>query len=123
VILGARQLWQLRRAPMAPLPGVAASPRGAYVQGLGVSLSNPKVILFLGAFLPQFVQGDSGLPQLLLLALVFVVVLALVDIACAVAVARVRTARHAVRHTRVLNGISGALLLLGGLALAVARRP
>ena len=48
VYLGARQLWQLRRRSVpGPMPGGA--PRGqSLLQGVVVSLSNPKVLLFLG---------------------------------------------------------------------------
>src|SRR5262249_41052698 len=81
IYLGGRQLWLFRQrhAPGA-LP---APPQGAnlYFEGLLVSLSNPKVLLFLGAFLPQFIDpaGDA-LVQLSLLAVLFIAVLAAVDI-------------------------------------------
>src|SRR5262245_20926161 len=58
VWLGARQLWQFwhaERGASAP----PASRGNCYVQGLLVSLSNPKVMLFLGAFLPQFVDPSA----------------------------------------------------------------
>lgn len=125
VYLGARQLWLLRRSagPAPPAPATRASMRGAYAQGLGVSLSNPKVILFLGAFLPQFVDGGGAvLPQLVVLAAIFVAVLALVDLATTLAVGRARASLgHA--HLRAVDGAAGILLVAGGLALAVARRP
>jgi threonine/homoserine/homoserine lactone efflux protein len=60
VYLGARQLWLFRRRAS----GVAMPPRAVgenlYFEGLLVSLSNPKVLLFLGAFLPQFVDPASS---------------------------------------------------------------
>lgn len=40
---------------------VSASKKGLYRQGLMVSLSNPKAILFAAAFLPQFL--DAGKPR------------------------------------------------------------
>jgi homoserine/homoserine lactone efflux protein len=124
VYLGARQLWLLRqRRAAGTLP--ARRPRDAnlYVEGLLVSLSNPKVLLFLGAFLPQFVDpaGDAVV-QLSLLAALFVVVLAAVDVGYTLIVARARASIDAAR-LRLLDGLAGVLLLLGGLALAMARRP
>ena len=124
VYLGGRQLWQFRqrrRDPAAPAP--LPSRRGAYVQGLLVSLSNPKVLLFLGAFLPQFVDpGVDPVRQLWVLAVLFVVVLAVVDVGYTLAVAKARATLDAAR-LGLLDGAAGVLLLAGGLALAMVRRP
>ena len=122
VYLGARQLYQ---AAYRADPQTVRLPRtGAlYMNGLIVSLSNPKVLLFLGAFLPQFV--DPTHPpgrQLALLAAIFVVTLAAVDLSYTVLLARARRAFTA-RHTRVLDGVAGGLLLVGGALLATLRRP
>jgi homoserine/homoserine lactone efflux protein len=124
VYLGARQLWLFRRARV---PGAAprrrASGANLYFEGLLVSLSNPKVLLFLGAFLPQFIDpAREPVLQLTLLAVLFVVVLAAVDVAYTLMVARARATFDAAR-LRLLDGAAGVLLLLGGLALAMARRP
>jgi threonine/homoserine/homoserine lactone efflux protein len=122
--LGGRQLWLSWRRNGDNAVRTSPSSRGnCYVQGLLVSLANPKVILFLGAFLPQFVdsRGDS-VWQLSVLAVVFVVVLATVDIGYTLAIARVR-AKFAMARLRILEGAAGVLLLIGGLALATARRP
>jgi homoserine/homoserine lactone efflux protein len=124
VYLGARQLWSLRqRRAQGALP--AGRPNGAnlYFEGLLVSLSNPKVLLFLGAFLPQFIDptGDAVM-QLSLLAVLFVTVLAAVDVGYTLMVARARASFNAAR-LRLLDGLAGVVLLLGGLALAMVRRP
>ena len=123
VYLGARQLWLFyRRASGAAMPRRAAG-ANLYFEGLLVSLSNPKVLLFLGAFLPQFVDpARDPLSQLWVLAVLFVVVLAAVDVAYTLMVARARATFDAAR-LRLLDGAAGVLLLLGGLALAMARRP
>ena len=124
VYLGARQLWQLRgRDEHTGIDAPPARRGNWYLQGLIVSLSNPKVILFLGAFLPQFVDiGADPVGQLAVLAVLFVVVLAAVDIATTFAIARARTTFGATQ-LRVLDGAAGVFLMLGGLALAVMRRP
>jgi len=122
VWLGARQLWHFWHAE----PGSGAPPatRGnCYVQGLLVSLANPKVMLFLGAFLPQFVDPSAdAVGQLTLLAVLFVVVLASVDVGYTLLLARART-RFDVARLRWLDGAAGVLLLLGGAILASMRRP
>jgi homoserine/homoserine lactone efflux protein len=122
VHLGARQLHAAFRTPSA---GSVRMPHGGslYVNGLLVSLSNPKVLLFLGAFLPQFVDpAHAPGPQLALLAAAFVATLATVDVTYTLVLARARRAFTA-RHTRVLDGVAGGLLLAGGALLATLRRP
>ncbi len=123
VVLGVRQLtaWWTWRADTTPPPPPAATT--TYTHGLLVSLSNPKVLLFLGAFLPQFVDVDRpAAPQLVVLAVVFWATLLLTDLAYTVALARAR-ATVDIGKLRVLDGLAGALLLVGGLVLATARRP
>jgi threonine/homoserine/homoserine lactone efflux protein len=131
IVLGVRQLaawWRLRRvaatasAPVVP-PLSQASAVSRYLQGLGVSLSNPKVLLFLGAFFPQFVDPAMAPgPQLAILAGLFLLVLVSVDLAYTFAVAKAR-ATIDMRRLRVLDAASGFLLVAGGLVLATARRP
>lgn len=122
IYLGARQLYASYTAP--PVQTVRArNGSSLYLNGLIVSLSNPKVLLFLGAFLPQFVDpAQAPGPQLAVLAAVFVATLVTVDITYTLLVAKVRMV-FADRHARVLNGISGGLLLAGGAVLATLRRP
>ena len=124
VVLGAMQLrafWRRRAGSLPPPPGKAG---GAYfAHGLAVALSNPKVLLFLGAFLPQFV--DPTLPagrQLAVLAVLFTLTLFLVDLGYTIAVARARQVIDAGR-LNLLDGFAGGLLVVGGVLLATARRP
>jgi threonine/homoserine/homoserine lactone efflux protein len=125
VYLGARQLWLFRQRRMSPgevLP-LPSRPGRWYVQGVLVSLSNPKTILFLGAFLPQFVDpARDPVSQLCVLAVLFVVVLAAVDICYTLAVGKARAKFDAARLA-ILDGAAGLLLVMGGLALAMVRRP
>jgi homoserine/homoserine lactone efflux protein len=77
LLIGARQLYRYLKGGAADAAN-SVSARGAYAQGLIVSLSNPKVLLFLGAFLPQFVDASRDpLPQLRTLAILFIAILAL----------------------------------------------
>lgn len=123
IVLGVRQVrgwWQRRGSDEAP-PAPAATT--TYAHGLLVSLSNPKVLLFLGAFLPQFVDPTrAALPQLATLAVVFWATLLLTDLAYTVAIARARASID-MRKLQLLDGLAGGLLLVGGLVLATARRP
>jgi homoserine/homoserine lactone efflux protein len=122
LFIGARQLYgYFNRGAATAARTVSA--RGAYAQGLFVSLSNPKVLLFLGAFLPQFVDtARDPLPQLRTLAILFILVLAIADLIYTVAIAQARRAIP-VEKLRVLDGLAGGLLLVGGLLLLAVRRP
>ena len=130
IALGGRQLlacWRRRRRASTTVslgvPASAVSGRSRYLQGLVVSLSNPKVLLFLGAFFPQFVNPEAPpAPQLAFLAVVFLVVLTAVDVSYTVAVARARTTID-LKRLQMLDVFSGVLLVAGGLVLAAARRP
>ena len=138
VLLGILQLHQYsqyRRSKTSEIDtGLAALPgngieNGAsfagwrYAQGVMVALSNPKLLLFLGAFFPQFVvPGSPPGPQLAALGVTFILTLAVVDLTYTMAIARAR-ATVDFRRLRVLDAVSGMLLLAGGLVLATARRP
>lgn len=79
---GAYLIWlgvQLWRSPPMNLiladSGVRPSTSRLFRQGLLSALSNPKVILFYGAFLPQFVDPQRGLAvQFVVMAATFAVV-------------------------------------------------
>ena len=142
-MLGVLQLRAFRRkrrqlaAAVAPVGSAAIGPPlpapqqavgkgraiALYAQGVAVALSNPKALLFLGAFLPQFVDlARDPRPQLAVLAVLFVAILSAVDVSYTIVLAR---ARETVSPRRLvwLDGASGAFLLAGGVALATLRRP
>src|SRR5476649_856329 len=74
VFIGVKQ-W---RAPAVDLTTMRPEPRSAraiYLRALLVSLTNPKTLLFYGAFLPQFVvMNDRVGTQLAVLSLTFLAV-------------------------------------------------
>lgn len=69
-------LWLAVSALRAEAPGIEGRPgRNAFRDGLVVNLTNPKVILFVLAFVPQFVDPARG--QVLAQFLTFAVMLSL----------------------------------------------
>lgn len=118
------QSW--RAPPPTVDPGVVPGPargrsaRRTVLRGLAVSLTNPKALLFFGAFFPQFlVPGRSLLGQVALLSVTFVAVVAVLDGLWAVLAGRMR--RWIARRGRLLNRTSGALLIGAGAGLALVR--
>jgi threonine/homoserine/homoserine lactone efflux protein len=107
-------LTQVRAGERVPLR--AMLPRAA-----AVSLTNPKVLLFLGALFPQFISAaHPALPQVVILAVTFLVVLGGVDCCWALAAGRARVLLA--RHSRLRNRVSGGMLMAAAGALAVAHR-
>jgi threonine/homoserine/homoserine lactone efflux protein len=118
--LGIRQFMaspvDLTRTPPQP-----KSAREIYLRGLLVSLTNPKTLLFYGAFLPQFVTPERPLgPQVALLCVTFLVLAVVLDGAWAAVAGRARGLLAA--RGRLRNRLSGGLLMGAGLGLALVHR-
>ncbi|QDZ10098.1 LysE family translocator [Devosia ginsengisoli] len=98
------------------------SRRGMAVEGFLVILSNPKALIFLGAFLPQFVDvTQPTFPQVMVLGLFFMLVAGSTDAIYAVVAGRARGMLSAAR-VRVVSRVSGLLLMGGGIWLALQKR-
>jgi len=102
--------------------GPAKSYRRLMVDGFLVIWSNPKALIFLGAFLPQFVTDEAAtFPQVMLLGLFFMIVAGATDAFYAVLGGRARNLLSAAR-VKVLSRVSGAILMAGGVWLALQQR-
>jgi len=99
-----------------------APPRGGFfLQGTLVLLSNPKALLFFGAFIPQFVDLKANqLWQVAVLGFTFMVFASLTDAGYALLAGRAR-ALLSEKRTRLLSRISGGFMIGGGLWLALSR--
>src|SRR6059058_6350574 len=102
--LGVKLIW-------APVEGVKIDepptpPRGGFfLQGFLVLLSNPKVLVFFGAFIPQFMDMEKDhLPQVALLGATFMVTAAMTDALYAIAAGRARLF-FSKQRTRLLSRI------------------
>lgn len=114
------KIW---RAPVADLSTQEAEPKSTrmiFMRAFLVSLTNPKLLLFYGAFFPQFVDsGKSMSSQIAILCATFLSIAVLMDGGWAIAAGRARAFLNA--HSRLRNRISGGLLIGAGVGLAVAR--
>jgi threonine/homoserine/homoserine lactone efflux protein len=93
-------------------------------RGFVVALLNPKTIAFFTAFLPQFV--DPSLPagrQLAVMCVVSVVLAIFTDCGWAVAAGLGRAWLMTAWRVKLLNRLSAAALIGGGIWLSLARRP
>ncbi|MGX1319678.1 threonine/homoserine/homoserine lactone efflux protein [Bradyrhizobium sp. USDA 377] len=120
VWLGIRLIW-------TPVDGVDVDappppPRGGFfLQGFLVLLSNPKVLVFFGAFIPQFMDmSQPHFPQVALLGATFMVTAVMTDALYAIAAGRARKFFSA-RRTRMMSRVSGGFMIGGGIWLALTR--
>jgi threonine/homoserine/homoserine lactone efflux protein len=92
------------------------------VQGAIINWSNPKTLLFLGAFLPQFVDmSRPAFGQIMVLGLIVMAVATASDCVYAVIAGRARRLLTAAR-VRIMNRVSGAILMAGGVWLALVKK-
>jgi threonine/homoserine/homoserine lactone efflux protein len=127
-LLGAAYLvWLGIKLIRSPVEGIATGdtpppPRGGFfLQGFVVLLSNPKILVFFGAFLPQFMDmSRDHVPQVALLGVTFMVIAGLTDGIYALLAGRARKLFSA-RRTRLVSRISGGFMIGGGLWLALTR--
>ena len=102
--------------------GPAKSYRRLVLDGFLVIWSNPKALIFLGAFLPQFVTDQSAtFVQVMLLGLFFMLIAGATDGFYAFLGGRARSLLSAAR-IKVVSRISGAILMAGGVWLALQKR-
>lgn len=116
--------WRQWRTPPLDLSAIPPQPKSItaiFWRGFFVSSTNPKTLLFYGAFFPQFIDGQNPvLPQLVILSLTFVTVITLIDSSWALLAGTARkflAGRGALR-----NRISGGFLMAAAAGLALARK-
>jgi threonine/homoserine/homoserine lactone efflux protein len=103
-------------------PGQTPKPRGGFfLQGFLVMLSNPKVLIFFGAFIPQFVDPSGNyVAQVFVLGLIAMLTAAITDGAYAILTGRARGMFTQAR-VRLVSKLSGVFLIGGGVWLALTR--
>lgn len=119
IYLGINQL----RAPAQDLAHVRAKPQSVkeiFGRGFFVSLTNPKTILFYGAFFPQFITpAADATSQLIVLAITFLIVITIVDSSWALLAGLAR--RYLLGNSQWTNRISGGFLIVAAILLALIR--
>jgi threonine/homoserine/homoserine lactone efflux protein len=115
-----RRSW----AAVRPAGASPAGGRRIVVQGLAVGVTNPKMIVFLTAALPQFVGPGSVAPQILFLGAIIVVVALTCDSmwAMAAGTARAWFARSPGRVQKMSGAGGVAMIGLGATFLVAGGR-
>lgn len=125
VLLGLRTLGRALRGARRTLdldPGARATPREALRQGLLSNLANPKMAAFCTSLLLQFAAaGALAFPTLLALGLLFSLLTFGWLCLYSLAVARARHVLLRYRVRRLVEAITGAVLVALGLRIATQR--
>lgn len=115
------------RGDLTAALGVASGPadRRLYWQGVLVGFTNPKVLVFFAAVLPQFVdvRAGSATSQMLVLGLLFALIASVLDSVWGLAAGTARTwfVTSPARLRRV-GGLGGAMMIVMGAGLALTGR-
>ncbi len=118
--LGIRQ-WTAAPVDLTRIRPQPRSIRAITLRGFLISLTNPKTLLFYGAFFPQFLAPDAPIaPHVVLLSVTFFAIAAGLDCGWALLAGRVRGVL-AIRG-RPRNRLSGGCLIGAGIGLALAHR-
>ncbi|MFN3828031.1 MAG: LysE family translocator [Micavibrio sp.] len=119
VYLGGKELMA-KPQDLAHVKARTPSVKEIYVRGLFVSMTNPKTLLFYGAFFPQFISpaGDPTM-QMIILSVTFITVITIIDSLWAVMAGQARY--YLLGESVWRNRISGGFLVLAALLLALIR--
>jgi homoserine/homoserine lactone efflux protein len=124
--LGAAACARAVAAPRAEADAGAEVPekdaKGLFAQGLAVTVPNPKSLVFIAAFLPQFMDAERPLAeQFAVIVPTFLAVTFAVTSMWALAAGKARRFLRSARAARAASAASGVLMLAAGAALALAR--
>ena len=120
VYLGLRSLLFPSNSLIAA-DGSSVSGRSPFVTALTVQLANPKLLLFLAALVPQFLDPARPVaPQLAVLGPIFMLSDTIIYLLLSMLAARARPLLASPRATRIVSRVSGVAML--GAAARVATK-
>ncbi|MBU2646963.1 LysE family translocator [bacterium] len=121
VYLGIKQ-WRSANEPLV-FDTSSVSRTNLFVQGLVVTIPNPKSLIFIAAFLPQFI--DTARPvglQLVLIVPTFLAITFVVTSVWALVAGNVSGYLRSQRAFQSVLRTAGGLMIIAGMGLALARR-
>jgi len=120
IFLGIK-IWISKPVPVnqQQINGKKAVRYGNYLSGLGITLANPKVILFYCGFLPTFMDLPSMTGfDIIIVTMVLAMVLSLVLISYAYLASSARLFFSSTRSVKWLNRTAGTVMISAGAAIA-----
>ncbi len=121
VYLGVKQ-WRSAAEPLE-VDTSSVSKTNLFVQGLVVTIPNPKSLVFIGAFLPQFIDAARPLGmQFTVIVPTFLVITFIVTSVWALVAGN---ARALLRRRSIFPSVlrtAGGLMIIAGIGLVLARR-
>jgi|SRR5665648_90517 len=121
IYLGIRQ-WRSASKPLE-FDTSSVNKKNVFVQGLITTILNPKSLIFIAAFLPQFIDATRPLGiQFILIVSTFLVITFTVTSVWALVAGKLRERLKSQRTIKTVSRTSGGLMILTGVFLAMARR-
>ncbi len=121
VYLGLKQ-WRSASAPVE-FDTPSTSRANLFVQGLVITILNPKSLIFIAAFLPQFIDTTRPLGlQFMFIVPTFLMITFVITSVWALVAGKARGFLRGQRAFRAVLRGAGGLMVMAGLGLALARR-
>lgn len=121
VYLGIKQ-WRSAGEPL-DVDTLSVSKKNLFIQGLVITIPNPKSLIFIAAFLPQFINTAQPLGiQFALIVPTFLAITFTVTSTWAFAAGSVRGLFQRQRAFQTASRAAGGLMIMAGMGLAAARR-
>lgn len=121
IYLGIKQ-WRSANDPLE-LETSSRSKKNLFFQGLIVTIFNPKSLIFIAAFLPQFINTANPIGvQFVIIVPIFLIITFVVTSGWALAAGKASKLFRSQRALRLVSRTSGGLMVAAGVGLAAARR-
>lgn len=121
IYLGIKQ-WQSANEPIEVLTA-SVSKANLFIQGIVVTIPNPKSLIFIAAFLPQFLDSTQPLgPQFAYIVPTFLVISFVVTSCWGLVAGKASIFLRSQKAVQTALRTAGGLMIVAGVGLALARR-
>lgn len=112
--------WTAPSSNLSDMKAERPDPKKIFMRGFIVAISNPKALVFFGAFFPQFLNPEGDITaQLALMSVTFFVIALVLDSTWTVMVNVAK--KLLMKSEKIVNRVSGGFLMLGGGLLALIK--